>query len=208
LEKKSKDRRSQGITPKTDIEHPFYDRLKKYLDRLKKSTKGEQVLVSTSLIETILEELIRKRLPVPKASKALFEGAYAPIATLSAKIDLAYGLGIIFEKEQKDLHALRKIRNLVAHEFDFDFESDKAKRVIQTMSCGLEALDKLPIGHAGRVDEYQQRFQMIMTSLVLNLYGRETFMSTIERSAIPAAIPMLEELRKLRNELSDGPPRV
>jgi DNA-binding MltR family transcriptional regulator len=56
---------------------------------------------------------------------SLFEG-YAPLATLSAKIDIAFSIGLLPEEIYDELHLLRKIRNISAHEDDIvDFSNDK-----------------------------------------------------------------------------------
>ena len=44
----------------------------------------------------------------------LFEG-YGALATLSAKIDLAYAMGLINQDLRRDLHVIREIRNAFAH---------------------------------------------------------------------------------------------
>jgi len=46
-----------------------------------------------------------------------------PLGTFSAKVDVAFALGLLSEKSRRDLHNLRKVGNEFAHnpdDIDFD----------------------------------------------------------------------------------------
>ena len=73
------------------------------------------IILAISFIENYLENTLKKRLVQHKSMNKLFEG-YAPLATFSAKIDIAYAIGLIPENICTELHLLRKIRNISAHE--------------------------------------------------------------------------------------------
>lgn len=49
-----------------------------------------------------------------KLRKGIFNG-YGPLASFSARIDVAYALGIIDQSLFKLLHAVRELRNSLAH---------------------------------------------------------------------------------------------
>lgn len=74
------------------------------------------VLVRTSVLDANLEILIQLRMPnlSNRLREKLFEG-YGPVATFSAKIDIAYAFGIIDQDTRQTLNALREIRNAFAH---------------------------------------------------------------------------------------------
>ena len=82
--------------------------------------KGESdracVILAATLLDTALEALLRTRL-VPNASNtdSLLDGSTAPLASFSARIDMAYRLGIISPQFARDLHIVRRIRNDFAH---------------------------------------------------------------------------------------------
>lgn len=80
-------------------------------------------LLAAALIETILSDLLRKRLVAsPDQNDKLFSGSNSPLGTFSAKIEMAYRLGVI-SKDLRDLiDGLRKIRNKFAHEVFADFD--------------------------------------------------------------------------------------
>src|SRR5680860_1238080 len=74
----------------------------------------------TSIIEAHMPNLSNN------IKRKLFENS-GPLASFSAKIDIAYSLGFIPSNEKRTLHAIRLIRNIFAHsgepEINFDYES-------------------------------------------------------------------------------------
>jgi hypothetical protein len=77
----------------------------------------------------------------PNVWKRLFEGA-GPLATFSAKIDLARLLGLITDAIRSDLHIIRDIRNefahQVAHKTDYtklSFQSAHLKDKCMALKC-------------------------------------------------------------------------
>lgn len=71
------------------------------------------------MIEDQLESLIRSSLRKDAASAKIIDrlfAVYAPLSTLSAKIEMSYALGLVTEKMRKQLLMLKKIRNDFAHD--------------------------------------------------------------------------------------------
>ncbi|MHB1142755.1 MAG: MltR family transcriptional regulator [Sulfuricaulis sp.] len=91
-----------------------------WLDILVREFQGESdracVILSATLLDTALEALLRARL-VPNATStdSLLDGSNAPLASFSARIDMAYRLGLISAQFARDLHIIRRIRNDFAH---------------------------------------------------------------------------------------------
>lgn len=77
------------------------------------------VIFGTALLSESLEELLRasfRRGPEDaKLIDSLFEG-YAPLSTFSAKLQLAYALGILPRHLREKIELVRRIRNEFAHE--------------------------------------------------------------------------------------------
>lgn len=71
-------------------------------------------VVAGALLETLIENLLRKVLN-PSTHNVLFNG-YGPLSTFSAKIDVAFAIGVLSATEHADLHRIRRIRNEFAHE--------------------------------------------------------------------------------------------
>lgn len=74
------------------------------------------VIVAVALLDSALETLLRSKLaPVPNSTDPLLDGANAPLANFSARIDLSYRIGLISATFARDLHLIRRIRNDFAH---------------------------------------------------------------------------------------------
>ncbi len=84
-----------------------------------KETDRAAVILSAAMLEQSLETLLRAYLvPVSGSDDSLFDGAYAPVSSFSAKIDLAYRVGVISTTFCRDLHLIRRIRNEFAHNIE------------------------------------------------------------------------------------------
>jgi hypothetical protein len=100
-----------------------------FAEQLTAESDRGSVIVSASVIDDVLAKLIQAML-VPSVEKRdeLFEGATAPFSTFSARIDLAYRLGLIKVETRASFHLLRKIRNDFAHVIDAkNFESESVQ---------------------------------------------------------------------------------
>ena len=76
-------------------------------------------IVAAALLEQLLHDLLHAHLvPNPSSNDTLFDGPSAPIGSFATKIDFAYRLGLISARLTRDLHLVRKIRNLFAHELE------------------------------------------------------------------------------------------
>ena len=74
------------------------------------------VILCVSILDVQLENLIKAVLIDDKnRDDSLFEGNM-PLSTFSAKISMAFYLGLITEHEKNTLSTIRKIRNKLAHE--------------------------------------------------------------------------------------------
>ncbi len=92
--------------------------LKQY-EAFQQAYEGESdrsvVILAASFIERALEEYIRKKLVDEPTVSKLFDG-YAPLATMAAKIDMAFAIGLLPKHVYEDLRLIKKLRNLLAHE--------------------------------------------------------------------------------------------
>lgn len=74
------------------------------------------VILAATLLDTALATLLKTYFaPSVVARDSLFDGANAPLASFSARIDLAYRLGLVSALMARDLHLIRRIRNDFAH---------------------------------------------------------------------------------------------
>lgn len=75
-----------------------------------------KAIVGAALLDHLLEQVLRHHM-ITKPEETLF-GAYGPLSSFSAKIDIAKSLGILTAGEASDLHRVRKIRNAFAHSLE------------------------------------------------------------------------------------------
>lgn len=156
----------------TKLNDPFYERLHTFLTASNKETERGRALVSASLIEEMLEEVLRRFLLANSAASKLFDEPNAPLSTLSAKAAASRALGLITAEEFADIELVRKIRNDFAHNVMCSFDDEKIRNRAMALKFGLSILDALEKGHESRADEPRQRFGMVTTSLVTSLYNR------------------------------------
>jgi hypothetical protein len=117
-------------------------------DLLREVAPRPLILIGTSkiddlLLQTLSQYLLPKR-KKPNEQDELLEGDH-PLATLSARIKLAYRLGIIDETLYRALEQLRALRNLSAHSVAFsiaesparDFLAELRKRLMPRQSFNL-----------------------------------------------------------------------
>ncbi len=110
------------------------------------------VLVIAAMVENELNEHIGLRLQ-PKAEnqdELLQNSASNPISTFSAKINLAYRIGLLTKSERLIYHQLRKIRNRCAHDIDSqdfnqDHFKDRMKNIIEQSHVIWDLLSKIRI---------------------------------------------------------------
>lgn len=81
--------------------------------------------------------LLRKVMRDLPSDRDLLDGARAPIGTFSARIDLAYALGLINTEMRVDLDLMRKVRNRCAHHIDdsFSFTEEPVKGWVASMTA-------------------------------------------------------------------------
>lgn len=109
-----------------------FNELNKYLHKL--DERG-QVLSVAAFAEECLGKLIKAFLRRTKTSEQLVEGFNAPLGTFSARIKICHSLGLITEKQYKDLEQIRNIRNCYAHTWRrVSFESPEVNSRIKALS--------------------------------------------------------------------------
>jgi len=93
-----------------------------------KQTDRAAAIVSSTMFEEILERILINFLCERESLKrSLFDGV-APLSTLSAKILMAYNLGLIKKAELEDLNLIKNIRNDFAHSMVMvNFETQRIK---------------------------------------------------------------------------------
>jgi DNA-binding MltR family transcriptional regulator len=103
------------------------DGYNKLVKEFQQESDRSVIIVAVSYIENYLEYCLKKRFVKHTVVNSLFDG-YAPLSTLSAKIDIGFSIGLLNEEIHSELHKLRKIRNLSAHDDSIvNFQNYKVK---------------------------------------------------------------------------------
>jgi len=117
---------------------------KKFIELLQQESDRGCVIVSAAMLDDILSQLLKRRFaPSLEKKDELLEDGAAAFSTFSARINLAYRIGLIRVSVRATLHLLRKIRNDFAHISDpatFDSSSVKS-RVHEIFTLNKEIMD-------------------------------------------------------------------
>ncbi len=107
--------------------------LNTHLEEFKKESDRAAVILTTSIFEEVLGNLLKQYLaPLPASRDNIFESPNAPLSTFSAKIDICYRLGLTSSNFTRDLHIIRKIRNIFSHNVtDCNFENVSVKNRVE-----------------------------------------------------------------------------
>lgn len=125
-------------------------------DRFFEILKGESdrglAIVSAAYIDDLLAALLRTSLRKDPTLYERIMGARGPLESFSAKIDIAYGFGLLTRDGSKMLHSVREIRNDFAHNWDATFDDQSiADRCINLgEKSGLMVPDSVGRGAAAR----------------------------------------------------------
>jgi DNA-binding MltR family transcriptional regulator len=111
---------------------PEIKRLSFFLQSFYAESDRGAALMSASMLDELLKEVISKFLVKSSKSKALIEGFNAPLGTFHARILASYSLGLIEDVEFKEVEIIRKVRNMFGHSWtELSFDSDVVKNEIE-----------------------------------------------------------------------------
>jgi hypothetical protein len=103
--------------------------LLKQLEYSKEESDRGLVLFSAAQVDLYLTRILKAFLIDDKSVDEMFDGPFAPYSTLSGKTTAAFSLGLISREEAKRINAVRKVRNVFAHEIDASFNHDQVKKL-------------------------------------------------------------------------------
>ncbi len=109
------------------------------------------ILALAAFAEQALGDLLSAFFIRGDPAKQLLEGFNAPLGTFSARMKMAYSLGLITKRQYSDLDRLRKIRNEFAHSWEPRSFTDKniATHISALNFSGLH--DEFPVSAAEKV---------------------------------------------------------
>jgi DNA-binding MltR family transcriptional regulator len=153
-----------------------------YFKRLINESDRGFVLLITTRIDELLKELHQvyiksKTSPNTKLVKELF-AVHAPISTLSARIKLAFGYGLISKEDYDDLELLRDMRNGAAHTIEeFSFRQPVTRNKIVAFTAPkrvpqhllqLSVEQREAMAHPNE-DEHSTKLYFLVAGMCLNV---------------------------------------
>lgn len=127
-----------------------------HIDLLRNEFKGASdraiAIVAGAFLDEVLTDLLREFLvPDAASDKKIFEGT-GFLSTFSSKIEIAFRLGLVSNKEYKTLHTIRSIRNEFAHKLsELSFSTQSIKARCKNIETPIEMVAPLaiPLPQAG-----------------------------------------------------------
>ena len=127
-----------------------------------------RVLVVAAFLEDLLGELLAIHLPDQPSTTELIGGDNAVISAFASKAALACSLGLLSEREFKEISTVRKIRIKFAHFVRVSFQDQSVAALTKNLGFALEKLDANPETRPkGRL-----RFDFATTALLMELHDR------------------------------------
>lgn len=156
-----------------DLDIDLRNDFKKFIDEFKNESDRAAVILGAAKLDIQLYQLLVKHLRTPASSNdELFDGD-APLGSFSAKINMAYRLGLIDEEFTRALHLIRRIRNSFAHEVSgTSLESGGHKDRIRELSIQLKQYDDFDESRKaffGDITGSGIDFRMVLALAVLRL---------------------------------------
>lgn len=112
------------------VESSFDDRFgewQAFMAAITDQSELGQVLIVATYLDEQLERMLQWFMVDGRFSKDMASGPGSPIGSFSAKIQMAYALGLIDEEEEGSIQAIRKVRNEFAHNITIDFSKAKVR---------------------------------------------------------------------------------
>ena len=137
----------------------------KAIETIKPLSERGWVIVAAAKLDERLEIVLKSFFAnIPKAADKVFNET-GPIGTFYARIEIAFLLGLISEREHRILHLIRKIRN------DFSHKSDDLSFSESPIRERCEAFDTTlilgsPSGRNTHMDKFFSAFQFIFLALL------------------------------------------
>lgn len=176
-----------------------FEKFGRILAKERKSARAVAILTAAH-IDTVLEKALTRVLVDSPVVRELFDGQRA-LATSAARIDLAFGLGLISDQTRCDLHRIRKVRNHFAHEVaEGNFDTEPVRSHMRQMSGYRFAT---AIMSASRNPNDTLRAYDVMCVITLGVLEAKVGRARRGRPKVPQGIdlpaPTGEELEQLRS---------
>jgi hypothetical protein len=118
-----------------------------FIERYRQETDRAAAVLAGSYVDSLLGRVLVRYLVDDVEKIHSFSTGYGPLASFSARIDLLYLQGLLPARNHRDLHAIRRIRNHVAHhEGETSFDASPVRDWVAQLSIK----DSLPGDYPNR----------------------------------------------------------
>ncbi|WP_158805313.1 MltR family transcriptional regulator [Acidisoma sp. L85] len=150
--------------------HPHLRDFFDFLPGLNKESARGSVLISCSYLDDLIRQILLAFFVESDAGKRLVEGFNAPLGAFSTRSAAAFSLGLISEREFKELAILRRIRNRFAHHVHASFETQEIHDLCYNLTMAAQ-------DHGDVTVDARGRFTTAATALILNLTNRPVYVA-------------------------------
>ena len=122
-----------------------------FLDELKTQTDRGIAVITAAVLDELLQMLLIARFIKlgSQHKEALFDKIGAPLSSFSAKIELAFALGVISNEARLALHLVRDVRNKFAHRIEpLTFDHPEVAKLMETRAP--QSVNTMPISFKGK----------------------------------------------------------
>jgi hypothetical protein len=158
-----------------EVSHPHLREFVGFLPELNKESDRGCVMVACSYLDELLRRILLAFLVDGPKSVDLVEGFNAPLGTMSTRASAAYALGLIGEKEFREVDILRRIRNRFAHGVHVSFEMQDVEALCQNLTMSARDADDLNNSTARGL------YTSAAACLILNLTNRPAYVAKERR---------------------------
>ena len=117
-----------------------------FLDELNKESERGAALIAGAMLDDLLERSIRAFLLEHEEVVRLLKRFNAPLGTWSARALAAFALGVISDREYKEIERLRKIRNVFAHNVHASFLDQNVKDMCANLDYCAKNYGEVVVG--------------------------------------------------------------
>jgi DNA-binding MltR family transcriptional regulator len=120
-----------ALNKSTDESEKRTTEYKEMMDKAAKESDRGFIITAAAILDFYLERVIKAFLIDVPEVRELFENAYAPLGDMSGKIKAAYLMGLVTKKESDQINAIRRVRNVFAHQVDASFTHPHVRNLCQ-----------------------------------------------------------------------------
>ena len=166
-----------------------------FREEFEKESERACVILATAMLDQALLAILQAQLvPISSSRDDLLEDGYAPISTLSARINLAHRVGLISTKFCRDLHIIRDIRNDFAHDIrGCTFDNDSVRNRVLALIQSSGVVERCPKIRQSFTEGARGDFQMTVSWMLYRLWSAAADIQSVEPAPLEWGYSMKDD---------------